>query len=122
MALVPKLAQPLGHMFYIGLYNYETLLIVKFETTEPRVYIWHEASSSRFTKLVEKYGPVAENEAASGIKVIYSLYREHFKTHSCQILKGLMFDILHHQVILCQVCSNYSSVVKMASSWRSQSL
>ena len=40
---------------------------------------------------VENYGPVAENETTSGIKVIYNLYREHFKTYSCQILKGLIF-------------------------------
>ena len=38
------------------------------------------------TKFVENYGPVAENEAASG----YSLYTEHIKTHSCQILKVLL--------------------------------
>ena len=41
----------------------------KSETTEPRVYIWHVVSSSRLTKFVENYGPVAENEAASGMNV-----------------------------------------------------
>ena len=45
---------------------YGTLNIVKSETTEPRVYIWHVALSGRLTKFVENYGPVAENEAASG--------------------------------------------------------
>ena len=47
----------------------ETLKIVYSETTEARVYIWHVASSSRLTKFVENFDPVAENEAASGIKV-----------------------------------------------------
>ena len=37
--------------------------------------------------------PVAGNETTSGITVLYNLYREHFKTHSCQILKGLIFDM-----------------------------
>ena len=46
---------------------YGTLKIVYSETTEPRVYIWHVASSSRLTKFVENYYPVAENEAALGI-------------------------------------------------------
>ena len=27
-----------------------------------------------------------------GANVIYNLYSEHFKTHSCQILKGLIFE------------------------------
>ena len=80
MSLVPKLAPSWGHMFYIGLHNYGTLKIVWSETTEARVYIWHVASSSKLTKFVENYGPVAENETTSGIKVIYNLYREHFKT------------------------------------------
>ena len=79
---------------------YGTLKIVYSETTEPRVYIWHVASSSRLTKFVENYYPVAENEAASGINVLYivyiieySIYREHIKTHSCHILKGWIFDM-----------------------------
>ena len=33
-------------------------------------------SSNRLTKFVENYGPVAENEAASGIKVLYIAYIE----------------------------------------------
>ena len=52
---------------------------------------------------------MAENEAASGIKVLYIAYREHIKTHFCQILKGLIFDMKHLKVVLY-------SVVKMASS------
>ena len=63
-------------MFYIGLYNYGSLKIVYSETTEPRFYVWHIASSSRLTRFIEKYGPVAENEAASGIKVIFLAYIE----------------------------------------------
>ena len=38
--------------------------------------MWHEASSSRFTKFVENYGIVAENEAARGIHVLYIAYIE----------------------------------------------
>ena len=48
----------------------------------------------------------------------------HIKTYSCQIskrLKVLIFDMQHHLVVLYQVCSNCGSVVKRASSWRSQS-
>ena len=55
---------------------YGTLKQVYSETTEPRVYIWHVASSSRLTKFVENYDPVAENEAPSGIKVLYIVYIE----------------------------------------------
>ena len=38
--------------------------------------IWHVASSSRLTKFVETYDPVAENETASAIKVLYIVYIE----------------------------------------------
>ena len=55
--------------------------MVLSETTEPRVYIWHVASSSRPTKFVENYGPVAENEATSGINVIYIAYIENIFKH-----------------------------------------
>ena len=60
---------------------YGTLRIVYSETTEPRVYIWHVASSSRLTKFVEDYDPVAENEAASGIKVLSIVYKENILKH-----------------------------------------
>ena len=53
---------------------YGTLKIVYSETTEPRVYIWHVASSSRLTKFVENYYSVAENEAALGFNVLYLAY------------------------------------------------
>ena len=53
---------------------YATLKIVYSETTEPRVYIWHVASSSSLTKFVENYYPVAENEATSVINVLYIVY------------------------------------------------
>ena len=39
------------------------------------------ASSSRLTKSVVNYGPVAENEAASGIKAIYIAYIENIVKH-----------------------------------------
>ena len=55
--------------------------IVYSETTEPRVYTWHVASSSRLTKFVENYDPVAENKAASGIKVLYIVYIENILKH-----------------------------------------
>ena len=45
------------------------------------VYIWHEALSSRLTKFVENYGPEAENEAASGINVLYIAYIENILKH-----------------------------------------
>ena len=37
---------------------------------------------------------MAQNEAALGINVLYIAYkeREHIITHSCQILKGLIFE------------------------------
>ena len=54
---------------------------MKSEITEPRVYIWHEASSSSINKFVENYGPVAENEATSGIKVLYIAYIENILKH-----------------------------------------
>ena len=73
MALVLKLALPWGHMFYIGLYMEH----LKQSSLKPhRVYILHVTSSSRLTKFVENYGPVAENEAASGIRVLYIAYIE----------------------------------------------
>ena len=40
------------------MFIYGTLKIVLSETTEPRVFIWHVASSSRHPKFVENYGPV----------------------------------------------------------------
>ena len=43
--------------------------------------MWHEASSSRLTKFDENYGPVAENEAASGINVLYIAYIENIFKH-----------------------------------------
>ena len=43
MALVPKLAPPLGHMFYIGLYI-EHIKQSYLKTIRPRAYIWHVAS------------------------------------------------------------------------------
>ena len=52
-------------MFYIGLYM-EHLKKSSLKPAEHTVYIWHVASSSRLTKFVENYGPVAENETASG--------------------------------------------------------
>ena len=67
---------PVLHSFIYG-----TLKIVLFETTEPRVYIWHVASSSRPTKFVENYGPVADNEATSGINVLYKAYIENILKH-----------------------------------------
>ena len=60
---------------------YGTLEIFLSETTEPRVYIWHVASSSRLTKFAENYGPVAQNEASSGIKVLYIAYIENILKH-----------------------------------------
>ena len=65
----PTLRSHVLHRFIYG-----TLKIVYSETTEPRVYIWHVTSSSRLTKFVENYYPVAENEAASGINVLYIVY------------------------------------------------
>ena len=66
MAFVPKLP-PLGsHVSHRLIYG--TLKIVWSGTTEPRVYIWHVASSSRLTKFVENY------EAASGVKVLHIAY------------------------------------------------
>ena len=69
MTLVPQLGSHVLHRLI-----YRTLKIVKSETTEPRVYILHVATSSRLAKFVENYGHVAENEAASGIKVLYLAY------------------------------------------------
>ena len=70
MALVPKLGPTLGsHVLQRLIYG--ALEIVQSETTEPRVYIWHVATSSRLAKFVENYGPVAENETASEIKVFF---------------------------------------------------
>ena len=65
----------------------EHLKIVWSETTEPRVYIWHVASSGRLTKFIENYGWGRFRDQC----FIYSLYF----THSCQILKGLIFDICY---------------------------
>ena len=51
-----------------------------------------------------------ENEAASGIKVLHCLYREHIKTHSCQILKCL--------ILICCITKWYSTkFVQMMVLW-----
>ena len=80
MALVPKLGPTLGsHVLHRLIYG--TLKIVLSETTEPRVYIWHVATSSSLAKFVENYGPVGENEADSVIKVLYLAYIENILKH-----------------------------------------
>ena len=53
-----------------------------------------------------------------GSGFIYRLYREHIKTHSCQILKALIFDMWYSTKFV-QIMVLWS---KMASTWRSQSL
>ena len=56
---------------------------------------------------------MADNEAASGINVLYIAYIENkLKSILVRCQKGLIFYIKHQQVVLYQVCSNYGSVVK----------
>ena len=43
--------------------------------------------------LLKIMAPWSKMRPPRGSMFVYSLYIEHIKTHSCQILKGLIFDM-----------------------------
>ena len=106
----PKMARPVGHMLYIGLYREQQVKILLSETTRHRALIcgmyYHLVD---LYQVCSNYSPGAKMDTPRGHMFNIGFYREqHEKIFLSETTRPrvLIFGMKHHLVDLYQICSN----------------